>query len=55
MPIITKTKGRTTRQNKIVRGKRKAINRPNYLTKRILAQAANQGFSTAAAETLRVL
>ncbi len=55
MPIITKTKGRTTRQNKLVRGKRKAIKSPNYLTKRILAQAANQGFSSAAVETMRVL
>ncbi len=55
MPTATKTKRATTKQTAKAKVASKQKNKTNYLTKRILEQAANTGFARAAEQTMKVM
>lgn len=55
MPTATKTKRATTKQTAKAKVASKPKNKTNYLTKRILEQAANTGFARAAEQTMKVM
>jgi hypothetical protein len=55
MPTATKTKKATTKQTAKAKVASKSKNKTNYLTTRILEQAANTGFAKAAEQTMKVM
>jgi hypothetical protein len=55
MPTATKTKRANTKQTAKAKVASKSKNKTNYLTTRILEQAANTGFAKAAEQTMKVM
>lgn len=55
MPTARKTKRTSTKRIATGKVRSKSKNKTNYLTKRILEQAANTGFANAAEQTMKVM